>query len=49
MIPVMIGLFAMTVAMWMDDTGVLDDQFDTKVRCTSCFGIVCRFLLLDEG
>ena len=51
MIPVMIGLFAMTVAMWMDDTGVLDENTTPKyvVPVVLVLYAVSYFLMKDEG
>ena len=51
MIPVMIGLFAMTVTMWMDDTGVLDENTTPKyvVPVILILYAVSYFLLKDEG
>ena len=49
MIPVMIGLFAMTVAMWMDNTGALDDNSTPKFVVPVVLGLLCCSLLLDEG
>ena len=51
MIPVMIGLFAMTVAMWMDDTGALDINSTPKyvVPVVLALYAVSYFLMKDEG
>ena len=51
MIPVMIGLFAMTVAMWMDDTGVLEENTTPKyvVPVVLVLYAVSYFLMKDEG
>lgn len=51
MIPVMIGLFAMTVAMWMDKTGALDDNSTPKFVVPVVLGLYAAayFLMKDEG
>ena len=51
MIPVMIGLFAMTVAMWMDDTGALDINSTPKYVVPAVLALyaVSYFLMKDEG
>ncbi len=51
MIPVMIGLFAMTVAMWMDDSGALEINSTPKyiVPVLLLLYAVSYFLMKDEG
>ena len=50
MIPVMIGLFAMTVAMWMDDTGALDINSTPKYVVPAVLALYAvSYLMKDEG